>query len=369
MFRYKMVIEYDGTFFCGWQRQGTDIVFFEKYDYGPNCCGKSSQRGAGIPQLASTPPSINAMDGHLSGDGAIYTEGNAITSSYMRNRPLSEPSESELFGASKCGHQAVLGVLSGHSIETTHPKADSEELRKKSSDQLCTLMPSVQAVIENAVKKVTGMEVLVEGAGRTDAGVHAIGQVAHFDLPELISAQSLLPGFNFYCRRFGAVILDIELVDSDFHSRFSAISREYIYRIVNRAAPLTVLSRYAWHVATRLDIDAMAIAAARLLGTHDFSAFRSSSCQSKRPVKTLDAFEVRLPNLAAMHGNTIEFYVKARSFLHNQVRIMVGTLVLIGKGKMVADEISELICSGDRTKAGITAPPHGLYLTKVNYDS
>jgi tRNA pseudouridine38-40 synthase len=257
VFRYKITIEYDGAFFCGWQRQQSDMHadFVDKFSNG------------------------------------------------------------------------------------------------------CTVRPSVQGTIERAIFNLTGRCVLVEGAGRTDAGVHALAQVAHFDSPLCLDVGKLIAGLNFFAR--GCSILNVQSVPPDFHARFSAVSREYVYKIVNRRSPLAIDRGRAWHVSRPIDVEVVKQSAEEMLGSHNFNAFRSSACQSKNPVKTLDVFDVFERN------EHIECRVKARSFLHNQVRIMVGTLVWIGTGKL--QNIVALLEHGDRTKSGPTAPAHGLYLAAVNY--
>lgn len=261
--RYKITVEYDGTFFCGWQRQRSDAAFFDS------------------------------------------------------------------------GHNGIAPL------------------------------PSVQGTLEEALRRLTGHVVLIEGAGRTDAGVHALGQVAHFDLPVLFDPLKLTAGLNFYTRSSGVVVLDATLVPGNFHARFSAKSRKYLYRIVLRRAPLALDHHRAWHVSLPigepLKLTEMQEAAQTFLGTHNFHAFRAAACQSKSPIKTLDGCLIR----SVEEG--LELEVQARSFLHNQVRIMVGTLMAIGRGKLPSHIIGELLKSGDRTKGGPTAPPDGLYLRSVQY--
>lgn len=226
--------------------------------------------------------------------------------------------------------------------------------------------PSVQGAVEKAVYGFCGEHVTVEGAGRTDAGVHALAQVAHFDLARAAEAKTVRDALNDHLRR-GAegprqiVVLAAEAVAKTFHSRFSAVRRRYVYRIVNRAAPLALKRGRAWHVFTRLDEGHMARAAGRLVGKHDFTTFRSVHCQAASPVKTLDALEVR------RDGEHIEVEAVARSFLHNQVRAMTGTLVQVGEGKLTEDEVAAALELRDRAASGPTAPPYGLYLAEVGY--
>ena len=229
-------------------------------------------------------------------------------------------------------------------------------------EDLLEAKPSVQGVLEYACWKMGGGYVLVEGAGRTDAGVHALAQVAHVDFPRPIKPEQLMAGLNFYLQSTGAVVKAAEEVSDSFHARFSAKARLYRYRILNRRAPSALWRTRAWHVPAELDIGAMETAANCFLGTHNFQAFRAAACQSRSPIKTLDRFEI------TTEGDFIECAVKARSFLHNQVRIMVGTLVWIGKKKIPMTIVQEALERGDRTQVGPTAPPYGLYLAGVEYD-
>jgi tRNA pseudouridine38-40 synthase len=202
---------------------------------------------------------------------------------------------------------------------------------------------------------------VVYGAGRTDAGVHAIGQVAHVDLIKDLPADKVRDALNFYLRLQPIVIARAELVDEEFHARFSATGRSYLYRILNRRAPAALERGHVWHVPHLLDAAAMHEAAQELIGHHDFTSFRSTECQAPSPVKTLDELRV------SRAGEEIHVVAKARSFLHNQVRIMVGTLKLVGDGKWSAGDVAKALAAADRTKGGPTAPPDGLYLTEVRY--
>ena len=225
---------------------------------------------------------------------------------------------------------------------------------------------SVQGSIEEAVFGLCAEHTNVVGAGRTDAGVHAMAQVAHFDIARVFSGHTVRAALNDHLRR-GAeglrrvVILSAEVAADDFHARFSATGRHYVYRIVNRAAPLALDRERAWRVLPPLDTDAMHTAARRLVGKHDFTTFRSVQCQSRSPVKTLDVLNVW------RSGDEIRIEASARSFLHNQVRALVGTLVQVGEGKWTADDVSAALESRDRTQCGPTAPPYGLYLAEVRY--
>lgn len=221
---------------------------------------------------------------------------------------------------------------------------------------------TVQASIEDAVEAIVGCKTLVEGAGRTDTGVHATGQVGHFDLFKHYPAFRLKDALNAHLREKGIVILNVEEVDSKFHARFSATSRTYNYYIVNRRTPLALDRLRAWHVISKLDVIRMQTAANHLIGTHDFSSFRSAECQSNSALKTLSQFNIR------QEGERIIATIKARSFLHNQVRIMMGTLKRIGEGKWEPEDLLRILAAKDRTLAGSTAPAHGLHLVDVGYE-
>ena len=225
--------------------------------------------------------------------------------------------------------------------------------------------PSVQSTIERAVKTIFKKEVLVEGAGRTDAGVHALGQVAHLDLPYEVPAYRLCDGLNSYLRDRGVAILNAVLVPDTFHARLSAIGRVYEYRILNRRAPLVLNANQAWHVIGPLDVLKMKIAATHLLGHHDFTSFRATLCQAPSPFKTLDAFDIT--HTCMPEGNYITAHIASRSFLHNQVRIMIGTLKLVGEGRLNPEEIPSILEARDRRASGPTAPPQGLYLKSIAY--
>jgi tRNA pseudouridine38-40 synthase len=222
--------------------------------------------------------------------------------------------------------------------------------------------PSIQQSLEEAVFRITGETALVQGAGRTDAGVHALGQVAHVDVEKEIEAEKLKDAINYHLKPASIAVLSSEVAPDDFHARFSATGRAYLYRIVNRRAPLTVDHGRAWLVNATLDAGAMHDAAQVLLGKHDFSTFRASLCQAQSPVKTLDRLSVHRV------GEEIQLIAEARSFLHHQVRNFVGTLRLVGEGKWSKDDLRVALEAKDRTKGGPTAPPDGLYLTRVKYD-
>ena len=221
--------------------------------------------------------------------------------------------------------------------------------------------PSVQQTIEQAVTLVTGETAGVHAAGRTDAGVHATGMVAHVDIEKAIPPFRLMEALNARTRPAPVAILVCDVVPDDWHARFSCIGRRYIYRIVERRAPLALDEGKAWRVAPPLDVDAMHEAAQRLIGLHDFTTFRSAHCQSASPVKTLDRLEVR-----RVSGG-IEIEAAARSFLHHQVRSMVGCLALVGRGKWTPDDVTEALEAKDRDALGLNAPPDGLYFVEAVY--
>ena len=220
---------------------------------------------------------------------------------------------------------------------------------------------SIQKVIEKSIKELTKEDVQIFGAGRTDAGVHALGQVAHFDLVKDFSVDSIRDGLNKYLRYYLISIIEASKVEDDFHARFSAKKREYLYKIINRRAPLTVDRNLAWVLHKQLDIKKMQDAAVFFIGQHNLNAFRSVNCQSKTTIKTIDKIEI------ISKQNTISIIVQAKSFLHSQVRIMVGTLVYVGEGKIDPNEILTIIKIAKRENAGPTAPAEGLYLTSVIY--
>lgn len=222
---------------------------------------------------------------------------------------------------------------------------------------------TVQAALEQAVAAFCGEEVSLRGAGRTDAGVHALGQVAHLDLIRDWPADTVRDAVNAHLTSAGETVsvLAATLVGDDFDARFSALRRHYLYRIVNRRAPLALARRQAWWVPKPLDAEAMHEGAQALVGKHDFTTFRSVQCQAKSPVKTLDRLDV------TRVGEAIEFRATARSFLHNQVRSMVGTLKRVGEGAWSAADVKVALEACDRSACGPVAPPDGLYLVKVDY--
>jgi tRNA pseudouridine38-40 synthase len=221
--------------------------------------------------------------------------------------------------------------------------------------------PSVQGALMDAVEKLTGVRSGVIGAGRTDSGVHALGQVAHVDIEKAFSPDTVRNGLNAHLRPAPISVLSAEAVSADFHARFSATERVYWYRILNRRAPPALDRGHVWHFARPLDRDAMGQAAARLIGRHDFTTFRDAQCQAKSPVKTLDRFDV----MGA--GEEVHVWCAARSFLHRQVRSMVGTIVEAGVGRLSPDQVAAALAARDRARCGQVAPAAGLHLVRVDY--
>jgi tRNA pseudouridine38-40 synthase len=222
---------------------------------------------------------------------------------------------------------------------------------------------SVQQIVEEAAERFCGAAVRVHGAGRTDAGVHALGQCAHLDLPRAYTPDAIRNALNQHMKPHPVSILAAEYVPDSFDARRSARGRVYLYRILNRRPPPALARGRVWHVGRRLDDAAMAEAARVLLGRHDFTTFRDSLCQARTPVKTLDALEV------TRAGDEILVEARARSFLHHQVRNMVGTLKLVGEGKWDADDVAGALAAKDRRAGGPTAPADGLCLVRVVYPS
>ena len=223
---------------------------------------------------------------------------------------------------------------------------------------------SVQSYLEEAITGFSHQKVDVFGAGRTDAGVHALGQVAHFDLDTSMDLFHIREAFNARLRILEAPVsvIEVENVDDDFHARFKAVGRGYIYRILNRRAPTVLLKDRVWCVGYPLNVEKMKEGAKYLLGHHDFSSFRGAGCQALSPMKTLDKLEI------VQNGDEIDFTVEARSFLYHQVRNMVGTLKCVGDGKFAPEDVKKILEAKDRAVAGPTAPACGLYLSKVMYD-
>lgn len=221
--------------------------------------------------------------------------------------------------------------------------------------------PSIQRALEEAAEAFDGAPVVVIGAGRTDAGVHALGQVAHLDLVKPIRAGKVRDALNAHLRPHAIAVLEAEDAAPEFHARFDATGRSYLYRILNRRADLALEKGRAWRVGPQLDVNAMNVAAQALVGSHDFSTFRYSQCQADTPVKTLKTISV------TRHGEEIRVNTSARSFLHRQVRSIVGSLVEVGRGNQDPRWIGEILHAADRTLCGPVAPADGLYLESVSY--
>jgi tRNA pseudouridine38-40 synthase len=220
---------------------------------------------------------------------------------------------------------------------------------------------SVQEALETAITRFCGERVTVHGAGRTDAGVHALGQTAHLDLPRRVEPDVLRSAVNHHLRPAAISLLAAEPASEDFDARLSATGRVYLYRILNRRAPPALERGRVWHVLPPLDIAAMREGARHLVGHHDFTTFRDSQCQAKSPLKTLDALELH------QAGDEIRIEARARSFLHHQVRNMAGTLKLVGLGRWHSDDVAHALVARDRRAGGPTAPPEGLYLVEICY--
>jgi len=221
--------------------------------------------------------------------------------------------------------------------------------------------PSVQQTLEEALERMTGEKAAFTAAGRTDAGVHALAMPVHVDVQKQLTAHRLREGLNALARPQPVSVLDVEEVAEDWHARFSCVGRSYLYRILNRRAPRALERGRVWHIAVPLDADAMREAAEMLVGRHDFTTFRSVHCQSNSPVKTLDRLDV------SRVGEEIHVGAAARSFLHHQVRSMVGCLARVGRGQWRADDMRKALEARDRAALGLNAPGHGLYFVEAIY--
>ena len=221
--------------------------------------------------------------------------------------------------------------------------------------------PSVQQTLEEALRRMTGETAAFIAAGRTDAGVHALAMSAHVDIERNVTPHRLREGLNALVRPQPVSVLDVNPVADDWHARFSCVGRRYLYRILNRRPPPALERGQIWHIAAPLDVEAMTEGAAMLVGRHDFTTFRSVHCQSDSPVKTLDRLDVR------REGDELRIEAAARSFLHHQVRSMVGCLALVGRGQWSADDIGKALEARDRSALGFNAPPQGLYFVEAVY--
>lgn len=221
--------------------------------------------------------------------------------------------------------------------------------------------PSVQQTLEEALEQMTGEQAAFTAAGRTDAGVHALAMPSHVEIERELTPHRLREGLNALVRPHPISVLEVEQVADDWHARFSCLGRRYRYRILNRRAPPALDAGRVWHIAVPLDLEAIRAGAAYLIGRHDFTTFRSVQCQSDSPVKTLDALEV------SRAGEEIRVTAAARSFLHHQVRSMVGCLAMVGRGQWQPEDISKALEARDRSALGFNAPPHGLYFVEAVY--
>jgi tRNA pseudouridine38-40 synthase len=221
--------------------------------------------------------------------------------------------------------------------------------------------PSVQQALEEALQRMIGGSAQFFAAGRTDAGVHALAMSAHVDIARELTPHRLREGLNALVRPHPISVLDVQPIADDWHARFSCVRRRYLYRILSRRAPPALNSGRVWHIPVPLDLEAMRAGAAHLVGRHDFTTFRSAHCQSESPVKTLDQLDV------AQTGEEIHVTAAARSFLHHQVRSMVGCLALVGRGQWQPDDMRQALEARDRSALGFNAPPHGLYFVEAVY--
>ncbi len=223
--------------------------------------------------------------------------------------------------------------------------------------------PSVQQALEEAALRMTGERAQFLAAGRTDAGVHALAMTAHCNLEKDLTPHRLRDGLNALLRPNPVAVIDAEPVAGDWHARFSCTGRRYLYRILNRRAPSALEGSRIWHIAQPLDLAAMQASAAHLVGRHDFTTFRSAHCQSDSPVKTLDRLDVERA------GDEVRVHAAARSFLHHQVRSMVGCLAMVGRGQWAPGDMKQALDAKDRAALGLNAPPHGLYFVEAVYPS
>ena len=223
--------------------------------------------------------------------------------------------------------------------------------------------PSVQGYLEQAAEKLTTHPTLVQGSGRTDAGVHATGQAAHLDVPVHLSETAVVRGLNAWLETPQVAVLSAQQVADDFHARFDAVQRAYLYRLISRDTPSALRRNQAWHHRAKLDVEAMHKAAQSLIGRYDFSSFRAAGCQANSPLRTMDELSVRCS------GDEIHITARARSFLYHQIRNITGSLVQVGIGKWSIDEFVRIRDAKDRRQAGPTAPAYGLYLTDIQYPS
>ncbi|MFK8040075.1 MAG: tRNA pseudouridine(38-40) synthase TruA [Rickettsiaceae bacterium] len=225
--------------------------------------------------------------------------------------------------------------------------------------QLNTL--SIQELLENAIYQFSGQNVTLKAAGRTDSGVHALGQVAHFDLPKYYEPNKVTNAINHFLRPHTVGVIKTYIVNEDFHARFKAVQRHYCYKIINQKHIAVIQRDRAWWIRDNLDVNAMKRASNHLVGKYDFTSFRASDCQAKSPIRSISSINI------IQNDNNIEIYISARSFLYKMVRNIVGSLVLVGRGKWDPDDLLSVLLKKDRKFAGMTAPAYGLYFLKVDY--
>lgn len=323
MSRYKIVIEYDGTGLLGWQKQ---------------------LDGPSVQEYIET-AIYNFSKKQISFDKQTK-EFRFISGKY------SDASNIDTYDQSH-------GILS----EAKNDFNMTSENKERSTEAERTLEVCEHLGIEFGNQSPDKPIFVVYGSGRTDTGVHALGQAAHFDLDTEISEYKLKEAINAHLRKLKAnvSILDVEKVNDEFHARFDAKRRSYLYRILNRRAPSPLNKNRVWHVNQALDVEKMKEGAKYLIGRHDFTSFRATACQAKSPIKTLERIEI------SQKGNEIEFYVEGISFLHHQVRNIVGTLKEVGDGTLTPEDIKKILEAKDRTQAGITAPACGLYFNQIWY--
>ena len=258
-----------------------------------------------------------------------------------------------------CESSGVCGVMPRYALKVEYHGAGFVGWQRQKEH------PSIQGAIEAALAKLEPAEHTIVAAGRTDAGVHGLAQVAHVDLTQDWQPFRLSEALNYHLRNHRIAINQCVVAGDDFHARFSARERRYLFRLISRRAPLTHERGLAWHVKRKLDAGAMQAGADRLIGRHDFTTFRSTICQAESPVKSLD--ELRVEEIELPNGTEFRFHVRARSFLHNQVRSFVGTLEQVGAGSWSPDDVTKALGARDRSACGPVSPPQGLYLAGVGY--
>ena len=346
--RYKITLEYDGTNLLGWQEQLDGPSVQNYIQQALSCFAPATKETASIKQIDNTPTSISPLN-------------SKETPPFIPPLNSKERLGGDYSSAERCKN-ASTGVRPQKS-DTDSGKDFSEAYEGVSTERRPATYIEVREDASTGVRPQKPDKILVQGAGRTDAGVHATAQAAHFDLQADIADWKLREALNARLRDMEAPvsILTVEKVGTDFNARFSAKGRAYLYRILNRRAPAVLEKDRVWWVPVPLDVNKMREAAQYLIGHHDFSSFRAAACQAKSPVKTLDKLDIEV------HGEEIHFIVEARSFLHHQVRNMVGTLKMVGDGHLQPADIKQILEARQRAAAGVTAPACGLYLTKVVY--